>query len=51
MKKKVLQIKLRKLLNRHFARARGSDTIYDVPHHKTTSYAANDVPLLFAWGV
>ncbi|HSO86369.1 MAG TPA: molybdopterin cofactor-binding domain-containing protein [Draconibacterium sp.] len=26
-----------------FAGARGSDTIYDVPHQKTTSYAANDV--------
>lgn len=27
----------------YFAGARGSDTIYDVPHQKTTSYAANDV--------
>jgi nicotinate dehydrogenase subunit B len=29
--------------HQYFAGARGSDTIYDVPHQKTTGYAANDV--------
>ncbi len=29
--------------HQYFAGARGSETIYDVPHQKTTSYAANDV--------
>ena len=29
--------------HQYFAGARGSDTIYDVPHQKTMGYAANDV--------
>ncbi|WP_372947094.1 xanthine dehydrogenase family protein molybdopterin-binding subunit [Mariniphaga sp.] len=29
--------------NQYFAGARGSDTIYDVPHQKTTSYSKNGV--------